>query len=502
MHVIQLFARNCLVMNNRLSTFLLVLCLSYVAGWAITFNEMVANLTLQSLPLINVEYEAAATSHDTFVEGHITIVEYGCEPVTYRCLVRHRGKTSQFLPKLSYAVKLIDEEGEKLDANLLGLRTDNTWILDAMAIDHLRMRNRVLFDIWNEFSHTMWDTKFNNRNGTVETMVEVCVKGEYNGLYCLSDKINRQLLNLRKAKVNDDSSVTVKGLLYKGKGNGVSNHLLDYIDDRTDTTLWNTFELDYPDQYPSQQSWQPIIDLIDFNGKTNMDYFKEHYNEWYYIDNLVDYWMLLVAFGLDDMPYKNAFLSTPDINFEHRYMITPWDLDACLGRGCDGSVSNSCSLLTRLNPFAPYNRLVPYNIDGFKNRLARRWEQFVQAELSPQNLESHINALAQRFVESGAWQREFERWQGTGVDIPLNINDEIQYVMQWYDKNINYISTQIIRWRDDYVEPYIISSSTITEIYNHILDNDNTYDEKLDINHDGHINTNDITVGYDYLLGI
>ncbi len=488
-------------MRLRLIHIILLLGLSHIVGWAITFDEMVGTMTPQSLPLINIESDADSTSHEYFVDGRITIVQYGGDTITHYCLIRRRGKTALFLPKKSYSIKLVDEEGEKVDDNLVGLRTDNTWILDAMGIDMLRMRNRVLFDIWNEYSHTMWDTKFNNRNGTVGTMVEVFINNEYNGIYCLSDKVNRQLLNLRKARVNDDGSVTVKGLLYKGKSSGLSNALLDYVEDRTDTLKWNTIELQYPDEYPSLQTWQPLMDLIDFNGKSELEYFKEHYNEWYYVDNLVDYWTLIIAFGLDDMPYKNTFLSTPDINFEHRYMITPWDLDACLGRGCDGKEIYVSASLFRLNAYAPYNRLIPYNIDGFKNSIAQRWLQLVENQLSPSNLEQHINAIAQRYKESGAWAREYDRWKDTNIAITENIDEEIEYVMNWYQNNMYQISRQIERWLDGYVEEDVVNASTITAIYNYLLGNDTVYNEKLDLDSNGTINSHDVTIAYDYLLG-
>ena len=496
-------------MTKRLLHIILLFLLPLL-GWAQSFDDMVAGMSEQSLPLVNIEVEIDSVGYTDFFPGTFTLVEYidgAATFQTYNCLVRQRGKTALFMPKWSFAIKFVDEEGEKLDVNLLGLRNDNTWIVDAMGIDKLRMRNRVCFDIWNEYSHTMWDTKFGNRNGTVGTMVEAFVNGEYAGIYHVSDKINRQLLNLRKAKVEDDGSVTIKGLLYKGKGSGVSNALLDYEEDRTDTIKWNTFELQYPDDYPSLETWQPLMDLIDFNGKTDIDYFKAHYNEWYYVDNLADYFILLVALGLDDMPYKNTFLSTPDINFEHRYMITPWDLDACLGRTPNGNEFQYTSQLSRLNAFGPFNRMVLYNIDGFKDRVARRWDELKDSVFSPENLESHINAIAQRYVESGAWNREYNLWKDLTQEdderliIAENIYDEVQYVMNWYNRNHEFISNKLLRWHNDYVEPETINAATITQIYNYILGIDTEYNEKLDLNEDGVINIADVTFGYNVLLG-
>ena len=479
---------------------IVLLCMLPLIGWGQNFSEMAANMNEMSLPLVNVEVDIDSVNKDNYTLGGITLLEYKGDTVkldTFNCQVKYRGNFALSLPKKSFNIKLVDEEGEKLDANLLGLRTDNTWILDAMGIDKLRMRNRVCFDIWNEFSHTMWNTNYGNRNGTVGTMVEVFINGEYHGLYCLSDKVNRQLLNLRKAKVEDDGSVTVKGLLYKGIA---WSALTGYHECSTDSVVWDAFELQYPDEYPSLETWQPLINLMDFNCETEMDYFTEHYNEWYYVDNLVDYWVFLIAFGLDDMPYKNTILSTPDINFDHRFMITPWDLDACLGRNWYGGLIDGYLLVTRLDGLAPFKRLKVNNIDGFKQKLAQRWQQLIENQLAPSNLESHINAIAQRFVESGAWQREYNKWKNTNVRIGQNLEEEVQYVINWYIGNLEYANEHIEVWSEDYDPLSHVDIGTITSIYNYLLGTDTTFYEKLDLNQDGTINTTDITIAYNVLL--
>ena len=476
-----------------------LLCLLPLVAWGQDFANMVATMTSKSLPLVNIEAVTGSVNSTSYEAGSITLSEYKdgtVETTTYSCQLKYRGNYALNLPKKSFNIKLVDDEGEKLDANLLGLRTDNTWILDAMGIDKLRMRNRVCFDIWNEFSPTSWSTSYGNRNGTVGTMVEVFINGDYVGIYCLTDKVNRQLLNLRRARVEDDGTVKVKGLLYKG----VEWSALTTYDENasTNSVLWNAFELQHPEEYPSQQAWQPLINLIDFNVETDLDYFAAHYNEWYYVDNLVDYWVFLIAMGLTDMPYKNTFLSTPDINFEHRFMITPWDLDACLGRGWNGNVLPEFPAVSRIDMYAPYRRLKMENIDGFRMKLAQRWQHLIENQLSPANLESHINTIAQRFVESGAWQREYERWKNTNIRIGANIDTEVQYVINWYIDNIAYASETIETWIDDY-DP-TITIITLTEIYNYLLGIDNTFYDKLDINKDGNITAADVTIAYNILL--
>ena len=491
----------CITVMTKRFLHIVILYLIPLLGWAQNLDDMVAGMSELSLPLINLEVDINSVSSEYYTTGEISLFEYKdstVETSNYNCLVRYRGMLALTNHKKSFNVKLVDDDGEKLDANLLGLRYDNTWILDGMGYDRLRMRNRVCFDIWNEYSHTMWDTKFGNRNGTVGTMVEVFINGQYHGIYCLSDKINRQLLNLRKAKENDDGTVTIKGLLYKGNGTSTSNTLLNYNEDNTDDIEWNLFELQYPDEYPSLQTWQPLIDLIDFNSQTDLEYFSTHYEEWYYEDNLVDYWVLLAAFGLVDMPYKNTFLSTPDINFEHRLMITPWDLDACLGRQWSGSELPQYSSLNRLDYCGPFNRLLPQNINGFKHKVAQRWFELTETVLSPSNVESHIHALAQRYEESGAWQREYERWKSSyKAAVRSSVTYEMRYVINWYRGNIAYVNEHIEDWRED-----IISILTITKIYNYLLGVDTYFDEKLDLNKDGVITSADVTIAYNIILGI
>lgn len=476
------------------------LCLLPLMAWGQSFDEMAAAMNELSLPLVNLEVEIDSVNKYNYTLGSMTLIEYKDGMVkldTFNCQVKYRGGSALLFSKKPFNIKLVDDEGEKLDANLLGLRTDNTWILDAMGIDKLRMRNRVCFDIWNEFSHTMWNTNYGNRNGTVGTMVEVFINGDYHGIYCLSDKINRQLLNLRKAKVEDDGSVTVKGLLYKGVA---WSALTGYYGGNTNSVTWDAFELQYPEDYPSLQTWQPLITLMDFNCETEMEYFIEHYNEWYYVDNLVDYWVFLIALGLTDQPYKNTFLSTPDINFEHRFMITPWDLDACLGRAWNGNLLGEYPSVTRLDNMGPYRRLKVNNIDGFKQKLAQRWQQLIENELSPANLESHINAIAQRFVESGAWQREYNKWKNTNVRIAENIEEEVQFVINWYIGNLAYANENIEVWSEGYDPLSHVDISTVTSIYNYLLGIDVTFYERLDLNQDGIINTTDVTIAYNVLL--
>lgn len=120
----------------------------------------------------------------------------------YHADFKIRGASSINYPKKSYAVKLRDAEGNSIDRKLLGLRSDNNWILDAMYVDLACMRNRVCTDLWNDFSVKPYyaDREKKVRTGTRGKFVEMILNGRHNGIYCMTEKMDRKQLKLKKVR--------------------------------------------------------------------------------------------------------------------------------------------------------------------------------------------------------------------------------------------------------------------------------------------------------------
>ena len=408
------------------------------------FERLRADMDENSLPLVNLIVDTALVRLSRFTEGKIEIADCqrrtdaATELVRYHCKLRYRGASSVLFEKKSFAVKLVDETGEDLDARIFGIRKENSWILDAMAIDRARMRNRVCFDIWNRMSSTTYTTKYGNRNGTEGVFVEVFLNGAYHGLYCMSDKVDRKLLALRKSKVANDSAVLVRGLLYKGVAwnDRTDIHLLSYADDNVDTVAWNSWELKYPEDYPSARTWQPLMDLIDFCSEATTDEaFRHEWQEHFYFRNLVDYVVFTCALNVGDNAYKNTYLSTTDIFNGHRFLLTPWDMDMSLGGLGDGRYSEEITLPFRYNNIAPFNRLYAQNTDGFKDEVKDRWQHLSSTLLSVASVHAALDSCATSFRVSGAWQREYEKWNGNPVPLKEDIADEVGYIKGWYQKS-------------------------------------------------------------------
>ena len=417
-----------------------------------------------SLPLVNVEVDVSGLKKESYIPGHITIVDAemrteGRLMASFDCKLRYRGASSLKYEKKSFAIKLLDSDGEDLDANVFGIRKENDWILDAMAIDRIRMRNRVCFDIWNEISKTPYKTYFDNRNGTLGQFVEVYLNGEYHGLYCMTDKIDRKLLGLKKAKEQSDGSVYVRGVLYKGEAWTDATGMSGYdTSESFDEELWNGWELQYPDDYPCYDAWKPLMNLIDFCNTRNA-FFKLHYRQHFYYDNLVDYALFIMGLNIIDNNVKNTHFSCPDINVNETYLITPWDLDCSLGGLYEGSHYEEYTKISELTSNYIYYQLYVYNVDNFRESMKERWQELSLGIMSPNSFNSRLDAYAKRFKESGAWQREYDKWNNNPV--PLDLDEELEYVKKWYVNNIAALNKVLGVIADDI--PYVFQD---TDSYN------------------------------------
>ena len=403
----------------------------------------------KSLPLVNLSVDLESVNKLTYVPATIEIADVekrtnGEAEAKFACKIKYRGASALNYNKKSFGVKLLDDEGNSLDASILGIRKDDAWILDAMAIDRIRMRNRANFDIWNEMSRTPYDTKYDNRNGTEGHYVELFINGEYHGLYCLSDKINRKLLGLDKAIINEDETVTINGVLYKCNQWCSAAYLSGYDTQDMNVEEWNSWELQYPDDYPCEQAYTPLKDFIDFCSKTPTTQFLEEFDDHCYRNNFIDYHVFVLAVGARDNAMKNTFLSMANKNNtgDNKALITPWDLDCSLGGNYDGSyytnpITHNYILVTR-----PYNRLWYYD-NSYATAVADRWHSLRQSTLSNQAVFARFDNYARMFSESGAWAREYAKWNGNPVELKENIDDELNYVKDWYIKNAENIEKVI-----------------------------------------------------------
>lgn len=92
-----------------------------------------------------------------------------------------RGQSSSEFPKRSYRFELKDSNGEDLNAELLGMPSNDDWILFGPFQDKAQFRNPMVFDLARRFGRYQPRTRY----------CEVILNGESIGLYTLTESIKR-----------------------------------------------------------------------------------------------------------------------------------------------------------------------------------------------------------------------------------------------------------------------------------------------------------------------
>ncbi|MBS7566290.1 CotH kinase family protein [Mucilaginibacter sp. Bleaf8] len=343
--------------------------------------------------------------------------------------IKIRGASSRAYPKKSYAVKLVDNSGEDIDQSLMGLRDDNSWILDAMYIDQSRMRNRLSTDIWNSFNNVPYiDSEPKALNGTRGYMVEVFLNNEYAGVYCLTEKLDRKQLKIKKEY----------GVMYKANERGLEVDLKGVAPYNNNSDTWGGWELEYPELGDTPApDWKYLYDFVGFVSKTSQQDFVSEAPDKVDINNMVDYYIFMNILSAQDNQSKNTFLSFYDNRKNNKFFYSVWDLDATLGRLWKGEKSDNFIIGAGDNNLL--DRLVSWNVGGTRELIKQRWSNLKYNQLSKNAFDKRVEAYRNQLVSTNAFAREKATWNNFEQDL----NTETSYMKSWYSAQYDKLDAYI-----------------------------------------------------------
>lgn len=399
----------------------------------------------QGLPVMKLTMEGNVVGSPDYLPGRMVLTATDGSEVSLAAKFRTRGATAkQYTMKPALNLKLrTDDYSASRDSSLLGLRSCSSWILDAMAVDPIAMRNRVCFDLWNAHSRLPYATEFGGRSGTVGQFVELWMNGTYYGIYCLTDKVNRKLLDLKKVKEEADGTFQVRGVLYKhGTQDIAVQNERCYSEDFSACVVgWhNAWELSEPDEFACQEAWLPLLDAYD-NGK-ELAYVSQYFD----LQNLAEYQVFIMALGIkDNWGNKNRYFSIRNVQKDitspiaddaarRRFIISPWDLDSSFG-GYEGHYSEFTPEQIMKNCPYPFSTLAG-NAD-YRRLLAEAWGKARSGALSIESVEARLDHYAQLFTTTGAWQRMTDAFSERKYK-PCHATDlaaELERHKEWYRRS-------------------------------------------------------------------
>ncbi|WP_214073169.1 CotH kinase family protein [Mucilaginibacter sp. dw_454] len=340
-----------------------------------------------------------------------------------------RGETSRYYPKSSFAIHTVDNANNATDVSFLGLRDDNDWILDAMYIDQSRMRNRLCTDIWNSFNNVPYiASEPTALNGTRGYMSEVFLNGKYNGIYCLTEKLDRKQLQIKKQY----------GDMYKAKDwtDETDLQAVAPFDNNSDT--WEGWELEYPDLGDSPApDWTYLYNEINFIGTSSDADFIKQISAKVDLNNVVDYFIFMNILEAWDNQNKNTYFSFYDIRTAPAFFYSPWDLDGTMGG--DAAGGHETNALVEAGNNYLYQRLLKLNPNNFKDLLKQRWNSLKSSQLSKSVVAARIETYRSLLVNTNAFARERLVWN----NITQDLNPEASYMTTWYSAQYDLFDTYV-----------------------------------------------------------
>ncbi len=399
-------------------------------------------LFFTQLPLVSITTDNEIQD-ESRVLAHFTLLVDGEKSVSQKIGIEYRGGWTQTLDKKSFRIEFWkDDNGDKTkNVELLGMRKDDDWNLQALTNEPLRIRRKTGHQLWKQM-HSIYysDEEPKAVNGIETEHVELFLNNDFRGVYALGERIDRKQLKL--VKYED----AIEGELYKGVDwddpilfKGLKNY-------DNDSDRWGGFEYKYPDKI----DWNNMYNLVDFVVNTTNEQFYNDYKTNFQYDNIVDYFIFINIIRALDNTGKNIYFAK--YKSGEPYFFVPWDLDGILGTNWRGHLDNTTKgLLSN----GLYDRLWHDCSDtGFRQSLQERWAYLRENTLSKSNIMSLIQSNFNYLKDNGIYDRESIAWS----DYDKNFTD-IEYISNWLDRRLEYLDRKIL-------EPcYPVSDNTLSLRY-------------------------------------
>lgn len=346
-----------------------------------------------------------------------------------------RGSTSQTLPKKPYGFTTLKANNtSNNNVSLLGMPSENDWILNSLAFDPSCIRDYISYNLSRKIGDYASRTVY----------CEVVINNVYQGLYILQEKVKSNVNRVNVIKMADSDNTLPN----------VSGGYITKADKTTggDPVAWTMssytgavdfiHELPKPENITTQQNTyiKSQFQSLETTANTHNLDLATGYSSIIDVPSFVDYMILAeLASNVDSYQYSTYFHKDK----EGKLRAGPiWDFNLAYGNdlftwGYDRSKYNVWQFSNGDNEGAKFWRDL-FNDSTFKCYFSKRWN-----ELTAQGQPLNYNYLIQFIDEtisyiSEAKVREQQKW-GT---IP-NDATEINNLKSFLSRRISWMTTQL-----------------------------------------------------------
>lgn len=437
-----------------------------VVSWNITFGTSPAQPFLflsSNLPIVVINTSGQLIPDDPKINAQMGIINNGPGIRNYmtdpfndynnNIGIEVRGSSSQMFPQKQYSIETRDTGNIEHDTLVLGMPSENAWILYAPYDDKTCLRNYLSYDIANKTGHYASRTVF----------CELVLNGEYKGIYVMMEKIKHDnnrvdIAKLLPADTTGDQltgGYIIKIDKFTGSGGGGWNS--NY---QTSAGKNVYFQYEYPSDVDimTQQSDYIQAYVDSFEYALNSPYFQTDsgYQKYIDVNSFIDYFILNEASRNVDGYRLSTYLYKKKDSDGGKLFAGPawdynlgwWNADYCDGDLTTGwayNFNNVCGGDANTVPFW-WTRLLQDT--SFTSALKCRWISLRQTILNTDTINNFVDSAALYLDE--AKDRHFTVWPILGVytwpnpsPIPTDYPGEIAALKGWIQQRLAWIDTHL-----------------------------------------------------------
>ena len=352
-----------------------------------------------------------------------------------------RGGFSQRLPKKTYDLEFWEDAtgDDNKDMQFGNLREDDDWILDALHNEPLRLRAFSAHQLWLEM-HTPYylDEEKDAKSGADVMYVEVFLNNSYNGIYMLSEQVDKKQLKLKSFKHDK-----IRGELYKSEA--VLNYATYFAratpyDNTQDT--WDGFELKLPDE-DEKIDWSNLYNFVDFVANSSDGEFDTGIAKRVHVGNALDYFIFLNFLRAADNRGKNYYIGK--YNQDQPYFLVPWDLDGTFGLKYDGTYAPTTTGILSNTLFDRLFKNLP--TEAIKQKIYARYTELREGILSEEKILERLSKNYNLLKDNKVYEREAMVWPNYPFDKAAKA-----YIDDWTMTRISFL--------DQYFESFNLGITT------------------------------------------
>ncbi|MBE5829971.1 MAG: hypothetical protein E7305_11030 [Butyrivibrio sp.] len=310
--------------------------------------------------------------------------------------IRLRGGSTRAYPKLAYKLSLVEEDSgnhkKQKKASLLGMRSDDDWVLYAAYNDQEKIRNVFSSNLWAMSCGN--DNSYGVNSSPEYRYLELFMNGTYYGLYALGYTPDERDLGL-----NDEA-----GDGFYKKKESLNLETYDVKNKGAEEGTAKYAEL-------KRKIYEYYFDLQDNCFDT--DYLKSGID----LDNAMDFYLFICLIQGKDNLHKNYYTILKQTDEGHRAIYIPWDMDMAWGNVWVDMTENNSTAMYKYLPEESYLFVDGYMywllFDGDEeayNTLFERYDTLREGAWSNENIMALLDKYEEEIFFSGAYIRDKNRW--------------------------------------------------------------------------------------------